>query len=650
MHLRVAYKLIALAFLLACLALGFAQDYKEAPMLADMVAAGDLPPVAERLPSNPLVVEPNSEIGVYGGTWHMGLRGGADGANFMRTMAYDSLLRWEVDWSGYKANLAESFEANDDATEFTFHLREGVKWSDGAPFTADDIVFWNEDMMRNEEYRAIHPPAGWLTTGGEPVVVEKIDDYTVKFVFTEPNGLFLQRIASVDGAEPVRYPKHYLMQFHPKYNTTNLDELIAENNADDWVNLLDLKGGGIPGTPYDARWQNPELPMIYAWTLDNGYGDGSNRVVATRNPYYWKVDTEGNQLPYIDQLSYDVGEDVQVLVLKALAGEIDFQDRHISGLENKAVFADNMEQGDYHFVETIPAAMNTMIIALNLTHKDPAMRELFQNKDFRIALSHAIDRQELIDVVFVGQGEPYQAAPRPTSPLYNEQLAKQYTEFDPDLANQMLDDLGFAEKDSEGYRLDASGNRISFAVEVITALNPSWTDSLELIQGYWRNVGIDMQIRTEDRSLFYTRKEANDVDATVWGGDGGLDVILEPRWYFPFSNESNFAQAWQVYYNNPSGEGALTAPEEPPAATKRQMELYDQLKSTGDAAEQEALMKEILQIAADEFYAIGISLPAPGYAIVKNNFYNVPDSYPNAWLYPHPAPTMPEQYFIRSGN
>lgn len=648
MHMRIGFRGI-LAFLVVIFGYGFAQDYKEAPMLAEMVAAGELPPVAERLPINPLVVEVNSEIGEYGGTWHMGLRGGGDNALFMRTLAYDSLLRWEVDWSGYKPNLAESFEANDDATEFTFRLRQGVRWSDGAPFTADDIVFWNEDLLRNEEYRAIHPTPSWLMSGGEVAVVEKIDDYTVKFIFAEPNGLFLQRIASVDGAEPVRYPKHYLSQFHPKYNETNLDALIAENGADDWVNLLDLKGGGIPGTPYDARWQNPELPMIYAWTLDNGYGDGSNRVLATRNPYYWKVDAEGNQLPYIDQLSYDVGEDVQVLVLKALAGEIDMQDRHISGLENKAVFADNMEQGDYRFFETVPSSMNTMIIALNLTHKDPALREIFQNKDFRIALSHAIDRQEIIDVIFVGQGEPYQAAPRPSSPLYNEQLAKQYTEFDPDLANQMLDDAGFAEKDSEGYRM-ANGKRISFVVEVITALNPSWTDSLELIQGYWRNVGIDMQIRAGDRSLFYTRKDANDVDATVWGGDGGLEVVLEPRWYFPFSAESNYAQAWQVYYNNPSGLGALTAPEEPPAATKRQMELYDQLKATGDATEQERLMKEILQIAADEFYTIGISLPAAGYGIVKNNFFNVPDSFPNAWLYPHPAPTMPEQFFIRSGN
>jgi peptide/nickel transport system substrate-binding protein len=130
----------------------------------------------------------------------------------------------------------------------------------------------------------------------------------------------------------------------------------------------------------------------------------------------------------------------------------------------------------------------------------------------------------------------------------------------------------------------------------------------------------------------------------VWGGDGGLDVVLEPRWYFPYSNESNFAQAWRTWYNpmaNPR-----TAPEEPPQATRKQMELYDQLKATADERQQADLMKQILDIAADQFYVLGISLPPRNYGIVKNNFHNVPQTMPNAWLYPHPAPTNPSQYFV----
>jgi peptide/nickel transport system substrate-binding protein len=245
----------------------------------------------------------------------------------------------------------------------------------------------------------------------------------------------------------------------------------------------------------------------------------------------------------------------------------------------------------------------------------------------------------------VGQGEPWQLAPRPTSPYYNEQLAKQYTEYDVAKANEHLDKAGYTERDAEGYRLGPDGKRISFLVDV-QAISQNWIDALELIKGYWAEVGIQMEPNVMDRSLMYTRKDSNEHDAATWGGDGGLDVVLEPRWYFPFSGESLYAEAWKEWYNNPGGVGSLVPPEEPPAGPKRQMELYDQIKGSGDAAQQEALMKEILQIAADEFYALGISLPAPGYGIVKNNFKNVPASFPNAWLYPPPAPTNPEQYYI----
>jgi peptide/nickel transport system substrate-binding protein len=621
-----------------------AGDSLEAPMLAERVQAGDLPPLAERIPANPAVVEPVEGPGQYGGVWHSGLRGGQDNAWLTRIMGYDYLVRWDVNWEEVLPNLAESFESNADATEYTFVLREGTKWSDGEPFTADDIVFWYEATIANEDYEAIHPVASWLMAGDEPVVVEKVDDYTVKFVFTSPNGLFLQRLATPSGASPTRFPAHYCSQFHADYNTENLDELIAENEATDWVNLFELKCGNVEGTPYDALWYNADLPTLYAWDITTPYGGNSTQVVAERNPYYWKVDTEGRQLPYIDRLEAEIGDDVQVLVLRAMNGEIDMQDRHIASLDNKAVFADNMETGDYRFFDTIPSSMNTNAIAFNLTHKDPVKREIFQNKDFRIALSHAINRQEIIDVVYVGQGEPYQLAPRPTSPFYNERLAKQYTEYDPDLANEMLDAI-FPEKNADGIRLGPDGNPIAFNVEV-DATQTDRINVLELVRGYWEAVGIQANIVAEDRSLLYTRKNGNEHDVAVWGGDGGLDVILEPRWYFPFSDESWYAEAWVSWYENPSGEGALTAPEEPPAETKQQMELYDQIKASGDPAEQAELMNQILEIAADQFYAIGISLGAPGYGIVKNTFHGVPSPHPGAWLYPNPGPTHPEQYWI----
>ncbi len=621
------------------------QPTKEAPQLAALVKEGKLPPLEQRLPKNPLSIKPVEKVGQYGGTWRTALLGGQDTAWLTRTLDNENLVRWDIEWKKVIPNVAESFEANKDATEFTFKLRQGMKWSDGKPFTADDILFWFEDVAMNKELNPGGLPS-WMKSGGKNGTVEKIDQYTVKFKFPSPNGLFLQRLATPDGAPPTTFPKQYLSQFHVKYNTTNLDQLIKDAKAENWVKLFQLKGSSVPGVPgSDARWSNKDMPTLYGWVLTTAYGEGT-RVVAERNPYFWKVDAEGNQLPYLDRIVYDVMQDKEVLVLKAVNGEIDMMDRHIATPSNKAVFSDNMQKGQYRFFETIPSSMNDLIIALNLTHKDKTMREIFNNKDFRIGLSYAINRRELIDLVWVSQGQPYQAAPRPTSPFYNEKLAKQYTEYDVAKANQSLDKAGYSKKDAEGFRLGPDGKRISFVVEVTGATGTDRVDAMKLIQGYWKKVGIDMQVKEEDRTLLYTRKEANEHDAVVWGGDGGLDVVLEPRWYFPYSTESNYAEAWVMWWN--PGGNPRTAPEEPPAQVKKQIEFYQQLTATGDEAKQTELMKQLLDIAADQFYVIGISLSPNGYGIVKNNFFNVPKIMPGAWLYPNPAPTNPVQYFIGS--
>jgi peptide/nickel transport system substrate-binding protein len=613
--------------------------YEEAPMLQAMVEAGELPPVEERLPLEPLVVEPNNEIGVYSDpgwsmadrTWNLGLRGSGDGGNMVRHVAYEGLVRWDTEWTQVIPNVAKGWEANEDGSEYTFSLREGMKWSDGAPFTAHDIVFWYEADATNTE--ASPSPPNWMVTGGEVGTVEAIDDHTVKFSFAAPNGLFMQRLATPDALQILQFPKHYAEQFHPDYNPDGIDALLEEAGMDNWVDLWDLKVNG------SGNWSTPQ-PQLWAWTLENGYTADAVQVTAVRNPYYFKVDPEGRQYPYIDYTQWSVGVDVETLVLAALNGDIDFQDRHIAALSNKAVYFDNQEAGDYTFAETIPSSMNTAAIAFNLTHEDPVKREIFQNHDFRVALSIAIDRQSIIDLIYVGQGEVYQLAPRPTSPFYSEQLAKQHTEYDEALANQMLDEAGFAERDDDGYRLGPDGNRISFAVDVIPTLAPEQPDVVELVVGYWQAVGIDAQMNVVERTLFYERKDSNVHDVSVWGGDGGLDVVLEPRWYFPYSQESLFAEAWQYWYNgDPRGE-------EPNDIAKSQMALYDELKSTADPDAQAALMDEILQIAADEFWAMGINLPAPGYTIRRNNFQNTLASYPNAWLFPHPGPTNPFQYYI----
>jgi peptide/nickel transport system substrate-binding protein len=616
--------------------------YNEAPMLAELVQAGELPPVDERLPEEPMVVQPVDRIGKYGGTWHTALVGGQDTAWLRRTISYDYLMRWDPQWTQPIPNIAKSVDVNEDGSEFTFHLREGMKWSDGAPFTADDIAFWWDDVVMNADLTPAGPPQ-YMKVGGEVGLVEKIDDYTVVFKFPVPNGLFLQHLATPDGWLPTRYPKHYLEQFHVKYNPDGIEALVAEAGATDWVNLFQTKGHSVPGAPVEPVFQNPDMPTLWAWKFTTPYGEGA-QVVAERNPYYWKVDTEGNQLPYIDKVVFDILEDREVLLLKVLNGEIDMMSRHFNTNDNKAVLADNREAGEYNFFETVSGG-GTIGFHFNLTHQDPRMREIFQNKDFRIAMSHALNRQEIIDVLLIGQGEPMQNAMCKDFPeLYDEEMYTMYTEYDPELAVEYLAKAGITEKGPDGFYLGPDGEPLTFVIQTTESFGHA--DMAEMAVQQWRDFGINAELRVMDRSLLYARKDANEHDVHVWGSGGCSEVFLDPRHFIPFSQESTFAQAWVTWYNNPSGAGAETPPEEPPDIVKKQLELYDQIKATGDRDKQIELMKEIIAIAKDQFYVIGISSEPPGYGVVKTNFHNVPASMPNSWQYPNPAPTSPEQYFF----
>lgn len=610
-------------------------ELSQSPLFDSM----DLPPLAERIGSEPLVLDPLESVGTYGGQWRTALIGGQDTAWLERTVNYDNLVTWAVDWSEVLPNVAQSFEASEDGRSYTFKLRAGHKWSDGQPFTSADVEFYVNNVANNRE---LNP-----TVGDNPFTIEVADEQTFTIVWERPEGFALQRMCQADGVNWTRYPRHYLEQFHIDFNPDGIEALVAEEGAVDWIELFRTKGAGIPGTPYDARWSNPELPRLHAYQLVEPYGEGT-RVSFTRNPYYFKVDPSGQQLPYIDEVIFDVLEDPEVLLLRASNGEIDMHARHITTNTNKPVLAENREAGGYEFFDIIPSSMNDIAIAVNQTHKVPEMREIFSNKDFRAGLSHAINRQEIIDVVYVSQGEPWQLAPRVETDYYNETLAKQFTEYDVDLANEMLDRV-LPDKDGNGMRLMANGEPFSFVVEV-QADQVERVDACNLVIQYWNAVGVNASLNPEDRSLLYTRKAANEHDCAVWGGDGGLnDAMLEARWYYPHSDESLYGIGWVVWANR-AGGNPQAEPVEPPAPVQRQVELYDQIEETPDPAVQTELFNELLAIAQDEYHAIGISLPGMGYGLKKTNLKNVPAVMPGAWLYPNPAPTRPETYFYEGGQ
>ncbi|WP_163267208.1 ABC transporter substrate-binding protein [Chelativorans alearense] len=635
-HVRAARSSKVLAALLSGLMLSAAPAlaFEQAPMLDERVESGDLPPVDERLPKNPLVVEPVESVGKYGGVWRMGMRGGDDNGLIAKTAAYEGLVRYDHKWEKVVPNLAESWEINDDATEYTFKLREGLKWSDGQPMTSEDIAFAVE-MFQNPEYPA---NSNWIDIKDNPVKVEVVDDFTFKFIFDKPNGTLMDTLATINGTQVLTIPKHYCSQFSPDHNP-DADKMAKAEGHQNWTFLMQQK---CAWGWESQRWTNPELPVMYAWRVTEPLTGDAARVVWERNPYYFKVDAEGNQLPYIDGLDMRVSRSLEELTLLALNGEIDFQDRHIATNANQAVFYDGQEKGDYHLGKVIQSVSSSLVLQLNFNHDDPVKRALFQNKDFRIGLSHAIDRQEIIDVVFIGQGEPFQVAPRPESPFYDEEMAKQYTEFDPEKAVEHLEAAGLTEMNGDGIRLMSDGRPARIVVDVIAALRPEWIDMLELMQLQLAEVGVDIEINNIDRTLFYDKRPSNDYDAQVWAGDGGLDVMQEPRYYFPSGEESVWAYKWQAWYTGANQQIA----EEPADWAKEQMALYDELKGEGDADRRAELMREILAIAKENFPVIGVSLMPDGYYIAKNNLKNVAPSMINAWLFPEPAGYDATQWYF----
>lgn len=618
--------------------------FKEAPVLAELVAAGKLPPVEERLPETPMVVAAD-EVGVYGGTWRLGGRGGGDDAGKIRMLGYETLLRWNKDWSGVEPGLAESWEVSPDATEYTFHLRKGLKWSDGEPFTSADIEFWYN--LFGDAELAFNAPA-WMKAGGELGKFTKVDDTTFKITFTVPYGLFESMVASVDARGMTGLPEHWAKEFHPKYTSdqAKLDQAVSDAGFETWVELWNSRvcQGNACGS--GSFWTFANRPTMYAWMTVEPASANAAQEVYERNPYYWKVDQEGQQYPYIDKLVFTIFQDNASMLLKATNGEIDMQMRHFNVLENKAVLYDNMKQGGYHLFTLEDAANNSMVIQFNMTHQDPAMREVFQSKDFRIGMSHAINRQEIINTVFITMGKPFQAAVLEGSPFYNEQLATQYTEYDVDKANAALDKI-MPDKDADGMRLRPDGKPFKLVLEVANNTRKSEVDTANMLVKYWQAVGVNVEAKPEDRALLYTRKDANQLDAMIWQGESGYNPMMDPRYYFPSSSESAYAQAWAQWYNG----GALVADggvaEEPPDDIKAFYEKYEEVKTAVGFENQKKVMDELLQMSADYFFVLGISTPPNLYGVVKDNMHNVPDTMINSWAFPTPSPYNTFTFFFK---
>jgi peptide/nickel transport system substrate-binding protein len=476
-------------------------SFKEAPMLADLVKAGKLPPVEQRLPKDPAVITPLVEQGQYGGNLKFGFVGTNPGwGGLWFITEWENLTIWKPDFSGVVPNIAEKWDVSPDATEYTFYLRQGMKWSDGQPFNADDIIFYIDDVLFDKDLSKAGPVADWLPQdGAEEFKATKVDDYTVKFKFAKPDGLLLYQLAEWNGRHLTWFPKHYLSQFHKKYNP-NVADLVKAAGVDDWVALFNQKASG-PTDDIQNHYQYPERPVLGAWVVKQPLGSGTT-VLMERNPYYWKVDTAGNQLPYIDTITATSYQKDEARTFAMLNGDLDYVKD--PGDTNRAVYYDAMNSGKpIKISKRVSDAGSNNTIHFNQTIADPVKAKVFADKNFRIGMSYAMNRQEIIDIVFNGQGEPSQPAPLKDSPLYNEQLATQYTEYSVDKANEYLDKV-LPNKGSDGFRLGPDGNPFSvvFSVSNDLSYGSNWVQIAELLVGYWKKVGINMTVNSMPNKQF----------------------------------------------------------------------------------------------------------------------------------------------------
>jgi peptide/nickel transport system substrate-binding protein len=612
-----------------------AAEYHEAPSLAALVAQHQLPPVEQRVPEQPDVVKPTASIGRYGGELRTAFRGDSDQNAILRIVGNQGLTRWTPDYEDVVPNVAAGWTRSDDASVYTFKLRPGMKWSDGTPFTADDITFFVNDLLPDPQFFS-SPPSQYVING-KPMRAEKVDDTTVKLIFAGPYLTLPRVLATPLGQHPVLYEKHYCEQFVPKYNP-NLPALLKQTGQPDWPTLFRLKCGDIE---IPSRWSNVDRPTLDPWIISTPYSGNATQVVLKRNPYFWETDTAGNQLPYIDTVNMHVISDVQSIVLAAVGGQLDLQVRHINTINNKPVLAQHADQAGYVLEPLTATDANAEALFINQTDTNAKLRGLLTNHDFREALSLAIDRDEINDIVFLDQSKPWQVAPLQTDKFYNQQLATQYTDLDLTQANKILDGLGLSKRDGDGFRLYPDGSRVFMTADAMV-LDPASIDVLQLVKKDWAAIGIDMGINTEERSLFYNRGHNNDYDIDVMPIPGGIDATSDPRgWLSTHTLDSRQSLPWVNWYQSGGKLG-----ERPSDSMVKRLQLWDQWKQATSDAQADGLFKQILQMAADAFEVIGTEQGLTTFGIHSKKLMNVPASMPNSWSYATPAPSLPQQYYF----
>ncbi len=522
----------------------------------------ELPALADRLPAEPLIVAPYDTIGTYGGTFNALSNATEAGTSDFMSVRHVNLVRYSDDLTTIVPNVAKSWSWNDDYTQLTFVLREGHKWSDGKPFGAEDVEFWYENLQMNSN--VIEVPKGWLLAGGKQMTVDVIDPLTVRFNMPSPKLGFLAHFANHYGQG--FQPKHFLGQYHPDINP-DADKLAKSLGFENGYALIKAYYGS-------SDWMDTPTPMlshpdkVASLPLDAAPTLESHIVVSettegrrfVANPYYYMVDTAGNQLPYINEMDELYVAESEVRLLKLVNGEVDYKAQALQ-IDYVPLLMENQEKAG--FVVDLKPDITMPTFAFNVTSADLEKRKVFGDLKFRQAMSVAMNRNEINDVVMFGLGTPQQYVGFSPSPDFIPAKWEQhYAQFDPALAKSLLDEIGVVDKDGDGTRELPNGDKLTLNLQVAT--QGMSIKIVELVGQNWRDVGIDNTVKEVTTDEYRSAQSSNQLDVTMYEKSVPLVVVLgNPEIFIPpFDNYFNMrtAMLWGEYVES-KGTAGVKPPE-----------------------------------------------------------------------------------------
>ncbi|UUX48015.1 ABC transporter substrate-binding protein [Nisaea acidiphila] len=593
-----------------------AASAEEIPSLAEQVANGTLPPLAERLPQPPMTVDFGSRgksLGRYGGTMRMLMARSKD-TRQMTVYGYARLVSYRPGDFELFADILEKFEVEDEKV-FTFTLRKNHRWSDGHPFTAEDFRYFWEDVANNEALSPSGPP-NILLVDGEAPLFQVLDERTVRYSWSKPNPDFLPSLAKASPLYLYR-PAHYLKPMHAAFaDPEALAKLVEDARQRNWAALHNKMDNLY-------RMDNPDLPVLQPWRVTGNAT--STRFRFERNPYFHRVDPKGRQLPYIDEVIFNVASP-GLIPAKAGAGDTDLQARYLS-FDDYTFLKEAEDRFPFDTRLWRTAKGSHMALFPNLNAEDPAWRGLFRDVRFRRALSLAINRYEINQVIYYGLAYEGNNTVLPDSPLFEKDYQTRWAGFDLKQANRLLDEIGL-ERGEDGIRLLPDGRPLELIVET-AGESTKQTDILSLIHDSWLDAGIKLFTRPSQRNVFRNRIFSGQTLVSVWSGaeNGLATAFTSPADFVPYTQQQLQWPQWGQHIETGGQAGAAI---DMPAA-ERLRDLYFTWRDASTRAAKLAAWKEILEINADQVFTIGLVSGVLQPVVVHDNLQNVPEKAIYNW-------------------